>query len=217
MNDQHASRASRADGRRRGTLRAGLAALSMSAVGLTFGLMAAAPSALAQPAGAPQVLVPAQSEVAFTAKQLGVPLGGKFTRFSAQTAFDPKAPQTSRIAFEIDLGSVSIDPDTNKELLKPEWFAAAKFPKATFQSTAIKAAGPGKFEVAGKLAIKGQSRDLVVPVQLTQAGALSTATGGFTLKRLDFKIGEGDWADTSVVANEVQVKFKLVLQGIGPM
>lgn len=176
-------------------------------------LAVAAPAAMAQT----QTLVPAQSEVVFTARQLGVPLAGKFTRFSAQTAFDPKAPQTSRIAFEIELGSVSIDPETNQELLKPEWFNAARFPKATFQSTAVKALGAGRFEVAGKLAIKGQARDLTVPVQLTQAGALSTATGGFALKRLDFKIGEGDWADTSVVANDVQVKFKLVLQGIGPM
>jgi len=77
--------------------------------------------------------------------------------------------------------------------------------------------GAGKYEVAGKLAIKGQTRELVVPVQLTQAGGLSTATGGFILKRLDFKIGDGDWSDTTVVANEVQVRFKLVLQGIGPL
>ncbi|MFT3857733.1 MAG: YceI family protein [Aquabacterium sp.] len=170
-----------------------------------------------QAAGPAQTLVPAQSEVSFVAKQLGVPLSGRFQRFAAQTAFDPKSPQTSKVAFQIELGSVSIDPETNKELLKPEWFNAGKFPKATFESTAIKAVGPGKFEVAGKLAIKGQSRDLVVPVQLTQANGLSTATGGFNLKRLDFKVGEGDWADTSVVANDVQVRFKLVLQGIGPM
>jgi len=76
------------------------------------------------------------------------------------------------------------------------------------------ALGGGRFEVAGKLAIKGQTKDLAVPVQLTQAGGLTTATGTFGLKRLDFKIGDGDWADTSVVANDVQVKFKLVLQGV---
>jgi len=40
------------------------------------------------------------------------------------------------------------------------------------------------------------------------------ATGSFALKRLDFKVGEGDWADTSVVANDVQVRFKLTLQGL---
>jgi polyisoprenoid-binding protein YceI len=55
---------------------------------------------------------------------------------------------------------------------------------------------------------------VVVPVQLAQAGGVSTATGSFTLKRLDFKIGDGEWADTSMVANDVQVKFKLSLGGV---
>ncbi len=165
-------------------------------------------------AAEPQALVAAKSEVTFVAKQLGVPLDGRFKAFSAQTAFDPKAPQTSKIAFTVDLGSVALNPDADTELAKPEWFNVVKFPKASFQSTAIKALGAGRFEVAGKLAIKGNARDLVVPVQLTQAGGLSTATGTFALKRLDFKVGEGDWADTSVVANDVQVKFKLVLQGV---
>lgn len=173
-------------------------------------------TALSLPALAaePQALVAAKSEVTFVAKQLGVPLDGRFKTFSAQTAFDPKAPQTSKIAFTVDLGSVALNPDADTELAKPEWFNIVKFPKASFQSTAIKALGAGRFEVAGKLAIKGNARDLVVPVQVTQAGGLSTATGSFALKRLDFKVGEGDWADTSVVANDVQVKFKLVLQGV---
>lgn len=178
--------------------------------------MALSGAALSLPALAaePQSLVAAKSEVTFVAKQLGVPLDGRFKTFSAQTAFDPKAPQTSKIAFTVDLGSVALNPDADTELAKPEWFNIVKFPKASFQSTAIKALGAGRFEVAGKLVIKGNARDLVVPVQLAQAGGLSTATGTFALKRLDFKVGEGDWADTSVVANDVQVKFKLVLQGL---
>jgi len=68
--------------------------------------------------------------------------------------------------------------------------------------------------VAGKLTIKGQARDLVVPVQLTQAAGVTTAVGGFTLKRLDFNVGGGDWGDPSIVANDVQVKFKLALKGV---
>ena len=163
---------------------------------------------------ADQALVPAQSEITFVAKQLGVPLNGRFKAFTTQTAFDPKAPQTSKIAFQVDLGSVTVSADADGELGKPDWFNIAKFPKATFQSSAIKALGGGKFEVAGKLAIKGNARDLIVPVTLVQAGGLSTVTGTFPLKRLDFKVGDGDWADTSVVANDVQVKFKIVLQGV---
>ena len=164
-----------------------------------------------------QTLVPAQSEVTFVAKQLGVPLQGRFKRFQAQVAFDPKALATSKIAFELDLGSVSLNADADAELPKAEWFNVPKFPKATFQSSAIQALGGGKFQVRGKLAIKGQARDLVVPVTRTQAKGLSTASGAFTRKRLDYRIGEGDWTDTSIVANEVQVQFKLVLQGVPPL
>ena len=159
-------------------------------------------------------LVPAGSEVTFVAKQIGVPLDGRFRKFDAQIALDVKQPQAGKVSFAIDLGSVAINPETDAELVKPEWFSAAKFPKATFTSSAIKAAGPNKFEVTGKLQIKGQVRDLVVPVALASVGPTTVATGGFTLKRLDFKIGEGDWGDTSVVANDVQVRFKLNLQGL---
>jgi polyisoprenoid-binding protein YceI len=56
-----------------------------------------------------------------------------------------------------------------------------------------------------------------VPVTLSQAGAVTTATGTFTIKRLTFKIGEGEWADTSMVADDVQVKFKLALSGVGKL
>lgn len=163
-------------------------------------------------------LVPAQSEIAFVSKQMGVPVQGQFKKFDAQVAFDPKKPETGKIAFAIDTGSATIgDRDTDAEMKKPDWFDIAKFPQATFQSTTIKALGGGKFEVAGKLAIKGSSRDVVVPVTLTQSGGTSTAAGAFAIKRLEFKIGAGDWGDPSMVADEVQVKFKLALTGVGPL
>jgi len=159
-------------------------------------------------------LVAPQSEVAFTIKQLGVPVSGHFKRFGVQTNFNPKSPQTSQVTLRFELGSATVSADADPELGKPEWFSTAKFPQATFQSTAIKPLGGGKFEVAGKLSIKGTSRDVVVPMQLAQAGGNSTVTGGLALKRLDFKVGDGDWTDTSIVANDVQVKFKFVLQGV---
>lgn len=172
------------------------------------------PASAADPAIAAITLVAPQSEVGFTIKQMGVPVNGRFKRFAVQTNFDPKSPQTSQVTLRFELASATVSADADPELGKPDWFATAKFPQATFASTGIKALGGGKFEVAGKLSIKGSSRDVVVPMQLAQAGGVSTVTGGFAIKRLDFKVGEGDWADTSFVANDVQVKFKLVLQGV---
>ncbi|MEY4766938.1 MAG: hypothetical protein RI907_3611 [Pseudomonadota bacterium] len=177
----------------------------------------AAPAPAAAAAAAPVTLVAAQSQVGFVVKQLGVALNGHFKRFAVQTNFNPKAPQASQVSLSFDLASASVSAEADPELGKPDWFATAKFPQATFVSSAIKATGPGRFEVAGKLTIKGTARDVVVPVQLTQAGGLSTVVGTLALKRLDFKVGDGDWTDTSIVANEVQVNFKLALQGVQPM
>ena len=165
-------------------------------------------------AQAQQAIVPAQSEVSFVSRQMGVPVEGRFKSFSAQVAFDPAKLATSKIAFSVDTGSADISREANAELVKPLWFNVAAFPKATFQSTAIKRLDATKYEVSGQLSIKGLSSNVVVPVTLAQNGATTTATGAFPIKRLAFRIGEKEWADTSMVADEVQVKFKIALTGV---
>jgi polyisoprenoid-binding protein YceI len=185
---------------------------------LAVALLAAALHAAPALAQAPAKLVPAQSEVTFVTKQMGVPVDGRFKKFDAQISLDPKKPEAGSVAFSIDTGSATLGvPESDAEMPKANWFNVAKFPQATFKSTAIKGLGNGKFEVAGKLEIKGSVRDVVVPVQITQSGGNSTAIGSFLLKRLDFKIGEAEWADTTVVANDVTVKFKLALTGLGAL
>jgi len=165
---------------------------------------------------ADQKLVPAQSEIVFVSKQMGVPVEGRFKKFDAQLAFDPARPAASKIAFTVDVASATLGvPETDAELPKATWFNTSKFPQATFQSTAVKGLGGGKFEVSGTLGIKGATRNVVVPVVVTQAGATTNATGTFSLKRLAFQIGQNEWADTSMVADDVQVKFKFALTGVG--
>ena len=51
------------------------------------------------PAQAQQQLLPAQSSIDFSARQMGVPLQGHFKKFDAQLAFDPARLATSRIRF----------------------------------------------------------------------------------------------------------------------
>ena len=184
----------------------------------TLSSLAAVLLATAAVAASAQAVVPAQSEIAFVSKQMGVPVEGRFKKWTAQIALDPKKPEAGKVSFVIDTGSASFGAaETDAEVPKAAWFNVAKFPQASFTSTAIKAAGGGKFEVAGQLVIKGATQNVVVPVTVAQSGASSTASGAFTIKRLDFKIGEGEWADTSMVANEVQVKFKLALTGLAPL
>jgi polyisoprenoid-binding protein YceI len=169
-------------------------------------------------ANAQQRVVPAQSEIAFISKQFGVPVGGKFKKFDAEVTFDPKKVEAAKVNFNVDLLSADIgNSETETELKKPGWFNSLKIPQANFTSTAVKAIGGGKFEFSGKLSIKGISQNVVVPVTLTQTAGVTRAVGSFTLKRLDFKIGDGEWNDVSLVANEVVVNIKLALTGIAPL
>src|SRR5450830_13851 len=170
------------------------------------------------PAHADQKLVPAQSEIVFVSKQMGVPVEGRFKKFDAQLSFDPAKPETSKIAMTVDVASATLGvPESDAELPKAPWFNTAKFPQATFQSTSAKGLGGGKFEISGKLSIKGHAQDVVVPVTLTQNGATTLATGVLPIKRLVFKIGEGEWSDTGMVADDVQVKFKFALTGVSKL
>jgi polyisoprenoid-binding protein YceI len=169
-------------------------------------------------ARAQQSVLPAQSEIAFTSRQMGVPVDGKFKSWDAQLSFDPKRPEVAKVAFSIQTGSVAFGAaETDAEVVKAPWFNVAKFPTARFQSTAVKAAGPGRLLVSGTLSIKGQTQPVSIPVVLSQAGATTTASGSFAIKRLDFQIGDGEWADTSIVANDVMVRFKLAVQGVAPL
>jgi polyisoprenoid-binding protein YceI len=175
-------------------------------------------SAAAVGAYAQQKMVPAQSEIVFVSKQMGVAVEGRFKKFDAQVSFDAAKLDASKISISVDMGSATFGvPESDAELGKATWFSTVKFPQATFASSSIKALGGGKFDVAGKLSIKGQARDVVVPVSMVQSGANTTATGVLPIKRLAFKIGEGEWADTSMVADDVQVKFKFSLTGVGKL
>ncbi len=187
-------------------------ALSASAAALHLGTA---------PAAAQQV-VPAGSEISFTSRQMGVPVDGQFRRWNATIQFDLKKPEAGKVGFSIDMGSVTLGAaDTDAEVVKPDWFHTAKFPQAQFQSSAIKATGKGRYEVTGQLSIKGATQAVTVPVTLTQTGSgnnlRTTATGVFPIKRLAFKIGDGAWGDTSMVADEVQVRFKIQLSGMAPL
>ena len=72
--------------------------------------------------------------------------------------------------------------------------------------------------MTGKLTIKGTAKSVTVPVGIAPAGGnQAVATGSLTIQRLDYKIGDGEWTDTSMVANEVQVRFKLTIAGLGPL
>ncbi len=159
---------------------------------------------------APLKVDPAKSSVTATFKQMGVPVEAKFKQFTAQIDYDAAKPAASKASVEIQTASLDLgDPDYNKEVTKKEWFNTAQFPKASFVSTAIAPAGAGKLTVSGKLSMKGRSADVSFPLSVKTEGGKQVFEGQLPIKRLAFNIGEGEWKDTSMVADEVVIKFRV--------
>ena len=153
---------------------------------------------------------PEKSAVTFVYKQMGVAVDGKFKKFSSQLNFDPAKPAAAKATFDVELASVDTGaPEGDQEVAGKPWFNTKAFPTAHFVSGSVKALGGNKYEVAGKLTIKGQTQDVVVPATFTPQGNTGVFDGGFTIRRADFTIGEGAWAKFDIVANDVQIKFRI--------
>jgi len=152
------------------------------------------------------------SRIEFVSKQMGVPIKGSFKNFDADVLFDPANLKAGRTAISIDLESIDAGSDeATVEIKRRPWFDVKNYPRAEFTSSTVTAVGPGLYRVTGKMTIKGRTREVSAPFAAQKANDRWTFDGKFTLKRLDFNIGEGAWADTGTVADEVEILFRFAV------
>ena len=161
-------------------------------------------------AAAPLKTDPARSRVSAVFTQMNVPVEAPFKKFSAAIDYDAAKPALAKASVEIDTASLDVgEADMNKEVAKKDWFNSAQYPKATFVSSSIKPVTAGKFNVSGKLSIKGKSTDVSFPLTVKTEGGKQVFEGALPIKRLAYSVGEGEWKDTSIVADEVVIKFRV--------
>ncbi len=184
-----------------------------------FGLIAIAGALLLQvatPAAALTVLYD-KSRITCVSRQENVPVEAQFKKFTAQIAFDPARPEAGMAQIEIDLDSFDVGfAEYNDEAKGKNWFDVRNFPRAKFVSASMRALGGGRYEVRGPLTIKGKTIEVVAPFTYKEDGAGGVFDGTFAIKRLQYNIGEGVWKDTDTVADEVQIKFRIVVAAARP-
>jgi polyisoprenoid-binding protein YceI len=153
---------------------------------------------------------PDKSRIAFDYQQMGVAMQGTFGKFASALRFDPAAPQTASARIEVELASVDTGSEEgDDEVARKTWFDTKGFPVARFESSTVKPLGENQYEVAGKLTIKGTTKDVVVPATFTPQGGSGVFEGALTIRRGDFSIGEGAWKAFDVVANDVVIRFRI--------
>jgi len=154
-----------------------------------------------------------KSRIVFIGRQMGAASKGWFKKFTATIRFDPKNLGASTAEVTVDTASAYTgNEDIDIEMRKEQWFHTAKYPTARFVTTKITAKGANAYEAAGKLTIKGITKDVVLPFKVALSNGEKTAkiTGELTVKRLDFGIGKGEWGATRIVADEVVIQIEVL-------
>lgn len=115
----------------------------------------------------------AHASIGFRIKHLGFSwLTGRFDRFSGTFSYDAKAPEASKVSVEIDTASVNSNhAERDKHLRDADFLDVAKFPKATFVSKKVEAAGEGKAKITGDLTLRGVTKEVTIDAAYVGGGA----------------------------------------------
>lgn len=171
-------------------------------------VVAAAPAALAQKWD----VQADKSAITFHGKQMGNDFDGAITKFTPDIHFDADHLDQSKVTVDIDINSIDAkDAERNKNIKESDWFDVARFPTARFETTKISKTGDDAFTAEGNLTIHGITVPIQLPFKLAHEKDKDTVimTGSVTLDRSKFQLGTGDWADPTVIANEVPVDIKV--------
>jgi polyisoprenoid-binding protein YceI len=156
-------------------------------------------------------LVPSDSHITFTATQNNAPVTGEFRSFTGESNFNPANLNKSNVRIVIDINSVSTSYKDIEDTLKTaDWFNVKLFPQAVFTANSFTKTGGNTYQANGSLTI----RDKTVPTVLTftiqqNDNHKIIATGTTTLKRSTFDVGQGEWASTDSIKDDVLVQFKI--------
>lgn len=184
---------------------------SILASAAILALAASAVPASAAPAG--WAVVPAKSRIGFFGTYAGNAFKGNVGQWNATIRFDPADLPGSKVTALIATATVRTgDKFQDTTLAGAEWFDPAQFPRATFATTKISAAGPGRYVADGTLTMKGKAIPVRLPFTLKIAGDTATMQGTTTLDRIALGLGTKSDPTGAWVAKPIALTIDLTAQ-----
>lgn len=155
---------------------------------------------------------PAQSTLGFSGEFQGEAFDGQFGQWSAAISYDDAKLSSSAFDVKVVLASAKTgDSDRDAALPGTAFFDVAQFPQAHFVSTGFRRDGV-QVVVDGKLTLRGVTRPISLKTTFTpQPDGSATLDVAGTVERLDFGVGSGEYADTSVIGANVTIHAHLQL------
>jgi polyisoprenoid-binding protein YceI len=153
--------------------------------------------------------VQSRGGLSFVSSYQGETFVGVFPGFATTLSFDVAAPQSARLEVSIPLSAVTTRNGERDDTLKAaEFFNVARFATARYRATGFKPLGQGRYSTDGSLELRGISRPVTLTFTLSDAEH-PVLVGGAIVKRLDFNVGGGDWADLSLIPDAVQIATRV--------
>lgn len=185
-------------------------ALATSLPILLAGLLLAVPLA-ARSAPQTWAMVPAESELGYSAYYEGEELPGRFTAFSVKLESDGTTGAPAALVVEVQTASADMnDREINAEIDETEWFDVASFPTARFESRDIRPVEAGYLAV-GTLQLKGIEHELELPLNWRREDASAELSGSIRLSRENWRIGTGEWSNNASLSDRVDVRWRVKL------
>lgn len=154
---------------------------------------------------------PATSTLGFSGTFQGEAFQGQFHQWNAAITYDPADLAGSHFDVTVILASAKTgDSDRDSALPGSDFFSVAKFPEAHFVSTIVHKVG-ATVVADGNLTLRGVTKPVSLDVAFKPQGSGATLDITGTVKRLDFGVGAGDYADTSVIGADVKITAHLQL------
>jgi len=167
---------------------------------------------LAAPAWATEYVQSAGSSLVFAGTYQGEVFTGRFPGFETHLSFDPDHLDTSSLRVSIPLAAATTaNSDYDGEMRGASFFNAARFPTAQYNATGFRKVGENRYATDGTLSLHGVSKPVTLQFTWTP-GAHPVLAGKATVRRLDFGVGSGDWADTDLIPDDIAISTKVVLQ-----
>ena len=177
----------------------------------SLGLFACIATACA-PALAAEYIQAGGSSLVFAGTYQGEVFTGRFPGFSTKLSFDPRQLAGAKLDVDIPLATATTaNSDYDGEMRGDAFFDAARFPQAHYNATKFRSLGGNRYAADGVLSLHGIDKPVTLAFTWTP-GVQPVLTGKATVKRLDFGIGGGDWADTGLIPNEIAISTKVILQ-----
>ena len=151
----------------------------------------------------------ARSSIDMHVTAFGQARRGRFGDWSGSIVFDPDSVARTRASVTVQAGSLRLSPPAGTDrAIGPNFLDAARYPTIRFELTSVQPAGGDRYTAGADVTLKGRTRPVTFPVELTASGDTARLTGAFTVDRADFGIGSGAWS--RLVGRRATVRFDLL-------